>query len=95
MIEVQDRTRVEMSQRDREVLKVKQPVLEGQRTQAEAARLLQLSVRQIRRLQRKLEVDGDASLVHGLRGNRWGCSVSGAAGWGMWTTAKWAFTWAM
>jgi hypothetical protein len=68
MIGVQDRTRVEMSQRDRDVLKIMQPVLEGQRTQAEAARLLQLTVRQIRRIQRKLEAEGDASLVHGLRG---------------------------
>lgn len=68
MREVQDRGRVAMSQRERDVLKVMQPVLDGERTQAEAARLLQLSVRQIRRLQRKLEADGDAALVHGLRG---------------------------
>jgi hypothetical protein len=32
--------RVEMSQRERDVLKVMQGVLEGTRTQAEAARLL-------------------------------------------------------
>jgi hypothetical protein len=57
-----------MSQRERDVLKVMQPVLEGKRTQAEAARLLDLSVRQIRRIQEKLEEGGDAALVHGLRG---------------------------
>lgn len=68
MIGVQDRTRVEMSQRERDVLKVMQPVLDGQRTQAEASRLLQLSVRQVRRIQHKLQAKGDASLVHGLRG---------------------------
>lgn len=68
MIVVQDRIRVEMSQRERDLLKTMQPVLEGRRTQAEAARLLQLSVRQVRRLQRKLEADGDAAVVHGLRG---------------------------
>lgn len=68
MIEVQDRDRVEMSQRERDVLKAMQPVLDGQRTQTEAARLLKLSVRQVRRIQRKLETRGDASLVHGLRG---------------------------
>jgi hypothetical protein len=68
MIEVQDRNRVEMSQRERDVLKAMQPVLDGQRTQAEAARLLKLSVRQVRRIQRELEHKGDASLVHGLRG---------------------------
>jgi hypothetical protein len=68
MIEVQDRNCVEMSQRERDILKVMQPVLDGQRTQAEAARLLDKSVRHIRRLQRKLESHGDTALVHGLRG---------------------------
>lgn len=68
MIEVQDRNRVSMSQRERDVLKVMQPVLDGKRTQAEAARLLKRSVRQVRRVQQKLEAGGDAALVHGLRG---------------------------
>lgn len=68
MIEVQDRNRVEMSQRERDVLKAMQPVLDGKRTQVEAARLLKLSVRQVRRIQRKLERKGDIALVHGLRG---------------------------
>jgi hypothetical protein len=57
-----------MSQRERDVLKVMQPVLDGQRTQAEAARLLKRSIRQVRRIQQKLEAGGDAALVHGLRG---------------------------
>jgi transposase len=60
--------RIAMSQRERDLLKVMGPVLQGQRTQREAARLAGLSVRQIRRLQRKLTEDGDVSLVHGLRG---------------------------
>ena len=68
MIEVQDRNRVSMSQRERDVLKVMQPVLDGKRTQAEAARLLKRSVRQVRRIQQKLDAGGDAALVHGLRG---------------------------
>lgn len=68
MIEVQDRNRVEMSQRERDVLKVMQPVLDGERTQVEAARLLQLSTRQVRRIQHKLRAGGDAALVHRLRG---------------------------
>lgn len=68
MIEVQLPDRIEMSQRERDVLKVMQGVLDGKRTQAEAARLLKRSVRQVRRIQRKLETHGDASLVHGLRG---------------------------
>ncbi|AMV25953.1 Integrase core domain protein [Gemmata sp. SH-PL17] len=68
MIGVQDRNRVAMSQRERDVLKVMQPVLDGKRTQSEAARLLKLSARQVRRVQLKLKAGGDAALVHGLRG---------------------------
>jgi transposase len=60
--------RIAMSQRERDLLKVMGPVLQGQRTQREAARLADLSVRQIRRIQRKLMEDGDVALVHGLRG---------------------------
>jgi Helix-turn-helix domain len=59
---------VAMSQRERDVLKVMQGVLDGKRTQADAARLLHRSVRQLRRVQRKLEAGGDEALVHGLRG---------------------------
>jgi len=58
--------RVAMSQRERDVLKVVQRVLDGKRTPAEAARLLGRSERQVRRLQRQLETRGDAALVHGL-----------------------------
>jgi hypothetical protein len=60
--------RIEMSQRERDVLKIMHDVLHGERTQAEAARLLDLSVRQIRRLQRRLQAGGDNAIVHGLRG---------------------------
>jgi Helix-turn-helix domain len=60
--------RVPMSRRERDVLTVMRSVLSGERTQVEAARLLGKSVRQIRRLQRAMEADGDAALVHGLRG---------------------------
>ena len=60
--------RIAMSQRERDLLKIMAPVLDGKRTQAEAARLADLSVRQVRRVQRKLEQSGDAALVHGLRG---------------------------
>jgi hypothetical protein len=61
---------VAMSQRERDILKVMQGVIEGTRTQAEAARLLRRSARQVRRLQRRLEAEGDAGLVHRLRGRR-------------------------
>jgi hypothetical protein len=43
-------------------------VLQGERTQAHAARLLGLSTRHVRRLLRKLQDHGDGALVHGLRG---------------------------
>src|SRR4051794_30391852 len=60
--------RFAMSQKERDALRVMRSVLEGQRTQAEAARLLRRSVRQVRRLQRRLEAEGDRAVVHGLRG---------------------------
>jgi hypothetical protein len=68
MIGVQAGDRVEMTQRERDILKVMAGVLDGSRTQVEASRLLKLSVRHVRRLQHQLEVKGDASLAHGLRG---------------------------
>lgn len=60
--------RISMSQRERDVLQVLQQVLGGTLTQAEAARLLRLSTRQVRRLRRRLEAQGDQAVVHRLRG---------------------------
>jgi hypothetical protein len=60
--------RIEMSRRELDVLKVMAPVLQGERTQVEAGRLLQRSVRQVRRLQRRLEAQGDAGVIHRSRG---------------------------
>jgi DNA-binding CsgD family transcriptional regulator len=60
--------RISMSQRERDVLKVMSLVLSGKRTQIEAARLLGRSVRQVRRIERRLESQGDAAVVHRLRG---------------------------
>ena len=57
-----------MSQRERDRLKVMALVLEGRRTQAEAARLLGVSERTVRRIQRRLEAEGDAGIVHRGRG---------------------------
>jgi transposase len=57
-----------LSVRERDVLKVMAGVLSGQRTQVEAARLLDLSERQVRRIQRRLEKQGDKGAVHRLRG---------------------------
>jgi hypothetical protein len=62
--------RIAMNQRERDVLKVMSLVLKGQRTQEEAGRLLDRSVRQIRRIQRRLEAQGDGGVVHRLRGRR-------------------------
>jgi hypothetical protein len=60
--------RITMSQKERDVLKILHGALQGERRQAEAARLLGFSTRHVRRLQRRLEADGDQALVHGLRG---------------------------
>jgi transposase len=57
-----------LSIRERDVLKVMAGVLSGHRTQVEAARLLDLSERQVRRTQRRLEKQGDKGVVHRLRG---------------------------
>jgi len=46
---VHQEVRIAMSQRERDVLKVVQSVVEGKRSQAEAAQLLKLSSRQVRR----------------------------------------------
>lgn len=60
--------RIAMSQRDRDTLTVLRPVLDGLRSQAEAARLLGKSTRQVRRLVARLKDEGDAGLIHKLRG---------------------------
>ena len=62
--------RIEMNQRERDRLKVMSLVMTGKRTQVEAGRLLRLSDRQVRRVQRRLEAEGDVGVVHRLRGRR-------------------------
>jgi transposase len=59
---------MEMSQRERDRLKVLYGVCKGERLQKEAARLLRLSTRQVRRLVRRIEESGDQGLIHRLRG---------------------------
>jgi transposase len=59
--------RIAMSQRDRDTLTVLRPVLDGLRSQAEAARLLGKSTRQVRRMVARLKDEGDAGLIHKLR----------------------------
>src|SRR6185295_19158006 len=60
--------RIDMSQRERDRARVLRDVKEGRFSQAKAAQLLKLSVRQVRRLQRRWREKGDAGLVHCLRG---------------------------
>src|SRR5262245_1455230 len=60
--------RIPMSQPERDTLKVMHQLLAGDLTQVEAARLLRLSTRQVRRIQRRLELEGDSAVVHRLRG---------------------------
>src|SRR6266481_2883212 len=63
-----DGDRIPMSQRERDRLRVLHSVRDGQRTQVEAARLLRLTPRHVRRLLQRLQQGGDAALVHRLRG---------------------------
>src|SRR5436190_6028367 len=60
--------RIALSQHERDVLKVLQQVRAGTLAQVEAARLLRLSTRQVRRLRRRWEAEGDQAVVHRLRG---------------------------
>jgi hypothetical protein len=57
-----------MSGKERDRLKVMAALAEGRLKQVEAGRLLRLSVRQVRRLLRRYEREGDAGLVHRSRG---------------------------
>jgi len=70
-------SRIEMSQHERDVLAVMNRVLLGERTQSEAAGLLHLSERQVRRIQRRLEAEGDGAVVHRLRGRPSNRQLSG------------------
>jgi transposase len=60
--------RIEMSRRERDRLKVLYGVVQGERLQKEAARLLRLTTRQVRRLVRRIEDLGDQGLIHRSRG---------------------------
>ena len=64
----EDCERIEMSRQERDRLKVLHGVIEGERLQKEAARLLRLTTRQVRRLVQRLQEHGDQGLIHRLRG---------------------------
>jgi len=57
-----------MSRKERDRLKVIEPLAEGRLTQAEAATLMGLSVRQVRRILGRYRAEGDAGLLHRARG---------------------------
>ena len=57
-----------MTQRDRDRLVVLKKALKKLIKKTQAAKELGLSARQVRRLLRRLAVEGDKAVVHGLRG---------------------------
>lgn len=59
---------IAMSQKELQRLPVLEAVLKKQTTQVEAAACLELSSRQVRRLERRLEAEGPRGLVHRSRG---------------------------
>ena len=65
---LEDCERIEMSRQERDRLKVLHGVVEGERLQKEAARLLRVTPRQVRRLARRLQEEGDQGIIHRLRG---------------------------
>jgi hypothetical protein len=68
MIGVQVEDRIAMSPSERARFATLRSVVAGERMRVEAARLLHLSVRQLRRLIARFEAAGDGALVPGLRG---------------------------
>ena len=60
--------RIELSQRERDRLKLLHEVEQGHLTQREAAERLHLSERQVRRLQVRVRAEGDRGVIHRLRG---------------------------
>lgn len=59
---------ITMSNREIDRLKVIQNTIDGKFTRAEAAQILGISVRQVRRLCRKVEKEGNRGIIHGLKG---------------------------
>jgi transposase len=59
---------LQMKRVDRDRLKVIHEVMKGHLTQREAGDQLGISERQVRRLQRRVEKEGDAGILHGGRG---------------------------
>lgn len=60
--------RIELSQRERDKLKILHELERRQIRQQEAAKRLSLSIRHVRRLFARLQIEGDRTVVHRLRG---------------------------
>ncbi len=59
---------MEMGQKERDRLKVLNELAKGQLTQLQAGAQLGLQVRQVRRLLKRFQREGDRAVVHALRG---------------------------
>jgi transposase len=66
--ELDMKERLNMGMKERDKLHVIRNIQEGRITQAQAARMLRRSERQVRRLCARVRQRGESSLVHGLRG---------------------------
>ena len=84
-------SRIEMSQHERDVLAVMNRVLLGERTQSEAAGLLHLSERQVRRIQRRLEAEGDGQWFIDCGGDRRIGSSAGNSASESWRSTRKSF----
>jgi hypothetical protein len=69
--------RISMNQLERERLKVLEQIKQRHWTQVEGARRLRLSTRQVRRLQRRVSLEGDGGVIHRLRGRPSNRKISG------------------
>lgn len=66
-----------MSQKERDRIRVLEDVIRGRLKQGEAAKVLGISTRQVRRIVKRYKKDGDQGLVHGLRGRQSNRKIGG------------------
>ena len=59
-----------MSQKERDRIRVLEEIVAGRLKQCEAADILHLSSRQLRRILKRYLAEGDQGLVHALRGRQ-------------------------
>jgi transposase/signal recognition particle subunit SEC65 len=66
-----------MSQKERDRIRVLEAMINGRLKQSEAAEVLHISTRQLRRIAKRYRTDGDQGLVHGLRGRQSNRKIGG------------------